>query len=269
MSKETQSLMLDAASHGENFRVRRLIASINSPGMTTKMINSLSNRDGTPILHLAVKSADFETVKILLAHKADPNRRSKRDGSTALLCLADVKDELNALEIAKSLLDAKAAINQADAFDQTVLYLCAGGAGSLLIKYLLDRGASPSHFCRTFGKTLLFHCVEQVSSHRSLLSNRSPALPHTLPLQGMLAASLSRLIDAGAEFTDTERGKVSRRPSAASSSTRRIRCSPRHGRALATFATGPPVALLPRRVPPPDAPLTQSRRPAADLGGGL
>ena len=141
-------------------------------------------------------------------------------------------------------MDAKAAINQADAFDQTVLYLCAGGAGSLLIKYLLDRGASPSHFCRTFGKTLLFHCVEQVSSHRSLLSNRSPALPHTLPLQGMLAASLSRLIDAGAEFTDTERGKVSRRPR-------------------------PPVALLPRRMPPPDAPLTQSRRPAADLGGGL
>ena len=204
VSKETKSLMLDAVSHGESFRVKRLIAAINSPGTTAKMVNTLANRDRSPLLHLAVLSADGETVKVLLASKADPNRKSVRDGSTALLRLADIRDELNALEIAKSLLDGKASINQTDAFDQTVLYLCAATGGSLLIKYLLDRGASPIHVCRTFGKTLLFHCVEQARS----LAFVKLCFFNALGPQGMLAASLSRLIDAGAEFTDAERGKV-------------------------------------------------------------
>jgi hypothetical protein len=168
VSKETKALLLDAVVHGESFRVRRLITSINSPGTTTSLINTISNRDGAPLLSLAVLSGDVETVKTLLSHKADPNRRNTRDGSSALLCLASVRDELNALEIAKSLLDAKAAINYTDSFDQTVLYICATTGGNLLVKYLLDRGASPMHLCRTFGKTLLFHCVEQVPSSPSI-----------------------------------------------------------------------------------------------------
>ncbi len=209
VSKETKALMLDAVSHGENFRVRRLISSINSPANTAKLINSLESRDRTPLLHLAVLSADCETVKVLLAHKADPNRKSIRDGSTALLRISDIRDELNALEISKSLLDAKASIKQTDAFDQNVLYLCAASGSDLLIKYLLDRGANPIHFCRTFGKTLLFHCVEQVRPWiQSLTSQHSRCLSDRFERQGMLAASLSRLIDAGAEFTEAERGKV-------------------------------------------------------------
>jgi hypothetical protein len=162
VSKETKALMLDAVTHGENFRVRRLIATVNSERTTMNLINSLTNRDGISLLSLAVESGDCETVNALLMHKADPNRKNAGDNSTPLLRIAAIQDELHALEISRSLLDAKALINHVNIFGQTALYQCAGSAGNLLVKYLLDRGASASHFCPTFSKTLLFHCVEQV-----------------------------------------------------------------------------------------------------------
>jgi uncharacterized protein len=103
----------------------------------------------TPFMR-AARSADVETMKLLLEHKADPNRKSN-DKSTAVTMLgrgqgvrfqggAEAPEELF-LEALKLCVENGADVNAANDRGDTAMHGAAARNALTLIQYLADHGA--------------------------------------------------------------------------------------------------------------------------------
>ncbi|KAJ1466506.1 hypothetical protein T484DRAFT_1922272, partial [Baffinella frigidus] len=143
-SMSSKKSLLNGATAGDAYRVRITLAGMRATAGW--VVNSLTDKAGTPLLTLAVRSGSAETVQHLLKVRADPTKATGQAGDTPLLVLAQGRRSGEAdketLAIAKLLIDAKANVNFVNAFSQTALYQCSGRKDTALAQYLIHRGAN-------------------------------------------------------------------------------------------------------------------------------
>jgi len=104
---------------------------------------------GTTPFMRAARSGDAESMRVLLAHRADPKLLT-HDGSTALMFAAGVgyRDkntrgtDAEALEAVKVCLDQGLDINQANSKGETPLHGAALRGADTIVQFLVDHGAS-------------------------------------------------------------------------------------------------------------------------------
>ena len=104
----------------------------------------------TPFMR-AARSADIETMKLLLEYKADPNKTAN-DGTTAMMMAAngmgpnrfkggEEKPEPQFIEAMRLMIEKGANVNAANDRGDTAMHRAAGRGADLLIQFLADHGA--------------------------------------------------------------------------------------------------------------------------------
>lgn len=106
-------------------------------------------RDGTPVLHRAVRAGHLEVVRLLLARGAKVDRRDVH-GATALV-------DARRPDVAEALLDAGASVDAAPPAYLTALGDAVSMADTDRVAVLLARGADPNRADR-FGRVPLALC---------------------------------------------------------------------------------------------------------------
>lgn len=135
-----------ANAHGAHWRARTLLLGLALAG-------AASAETGDSRLPEAARNQDAQTIRTLLAQKADVNARSS-DGSTALLWLAHWNDA----GTADLMLRAGADANAANDFEATPLSEACTNGNSALVRSLLKAGAKPDTPIAT-GETPLMTCA--------------------------------------------------------------------------------------------------------------
>jgi hypothetical protein len=95
------------------------------------------DREGTPLIVLAVGARSLAVVKLLVENGARPDDKSKKDETTALTLAAANGD----LEIVTYLLDNKARIDEPGALRETALIKAVRFQRNDIAKLLVERGA--------------------------------------------------------------------------------------------------------------------------------
>ncbi len=110
---------------------------------------TIAPNGNTPFLR-AARSADLETMRLLIDHKADPNKASENH-TTPIIAAAtgmgvrfqggDEKPEPEFLEALKLLVDHGANVNAANDRGDTAMHGAAARGADTLVQYLADHGA--------------------------------------------------------------------------------------------------------------------------------
>jgi len=150
MRKELDSmpsidLIKAIVAHGANVNAK---LTKNLPGRSGMDFGDATLDEGTTPLMRAARSADAETMRILLAAGADPKLVTK-DGNNALMFAAGIgyRDkqtqgtETQALEAVKICMDRGLDLNQSNGKGETALHGAANRGSDLLVKFLVEHGA--------------------------------------------------------------------------------------------------------------------------------
>jgi len=110
---------------------------------------TIAPNGNTPFLR-AARSADLETMRLLIEHKADPNKGSDNH-TTPIIAAAtgmgvrfqggDEKPEPEFVEALKLLVEHGANVNAANDRGDTAMHGAAARGGDLIVQYLADNGA--------------------------------------------------------------------------------------------------------------------------------
>lgn len=122
-----------------------VLASTNgSAAMAEKLVRAGADPNGSPkgepVLMTASRAGDVETVKVLLAHEANPNARETERGHTALMWAAAEGHE----DVARLLLDYGAEVDARSIGGFTPLAFAVQEGRPDLVRFLVDAGADPN-----------------------------------------------------------------------------------------------------------------------------
>jgi ankyrin repeat protein len=132
-----------AAKRGDVQAVRKLLAEGSD-------LTAL-NKDGKPVLWMAVRGGNIEVVKLLLDAGADPSLQDPLVGTP--LHLASGTGQTDIVEL---LLDRGADINAlSNRSDDTPIWEAVRRRRVTVVRLLLDRGADPNHAWADDGSTIL------------------------------------------------------------------------------------------------------------------
>ncbi|ORX53796.1 ankyrin [Piromyces finnis] len=99
-------------------------------------VNAKDDNDDTPLI-VACKKNDLKKVRELIEHKADVNKRNKKNGYTPLIIACNEGNEI----ITRYLVEHGADINAKDENGYTPLVFACSNGNIAVIKYLVDKGA--------------------------------------------------------------------------------------------------------------------------------
>ena len=127
--KYSEAALLSAYQQGYSEVVTKLV----SEGCNVNIMDA----EGTPLLILAIRRGDIETVKLLLAHGADANGKCAK-GNAALSVALDVHDGIGELLIAVG-----ANVHVANQNSWVPLHQAAYRSNAGLCRLLLEHGVNP------------------------------------------------------------------------------------------------------------------------------
>lgn len=143
-----QSDVVDAAMHGDDAEVRRLVRNGNDV--------NVRQADGATALHWAVYHGNAELAELLLDSGADPSA-ANRNGSTPMWLAASQGDAT----MLETLLEGGADANEELPLGRRPLMLAARSGRVDAVRVLLDHGADPNASENERGTTALMQAADQ------------------------------------------------------------------------------------------------------------
>jgi ankyrin repeat protein len=141
--------LLQAAEQDDATEVAALLKRHGSPDATLG--------DGTTALHWAAYHDDLPLVKLLLAHGASVDPRTRLRALTPLHMAAESGDA----SLIEVLLNAGAAVNASNDSGTTPLMIAAASGSTAEVTTLLARGANVQAREKTYGQTALFFAADR------------------------------------------------------------------------------------------------------------